>query len=93
MRTKACAFFEFTSVDAARRAITVSLPPHLGGEGGIRIGDPSDNSAPRIYVDTRKERGERPTPRGAPVNGERGRGGFRGRGGGASRGRGGAQQK
>lgn len=92
VRSKACAFFEFTTVEAARRAISVSLPAHQGGEGGIRVGDPSDTSAPRIYVDTRKERGERPTPRNPQANGERGRGGFRGRGGG-SRGRGGPQQK
>lgn len=92
VRNKACAFFEFTTVEAARRAIIASLPVHAGGEGGIRVGDPADNHAPRIYVDTRKERADRPPPRGAPVNGDRGRGSFRGRGG-ASRGRGGAQQK
>ncbi|KIP12122.1 hypothetical protein PHLGIDRAFT_124304 [Phlebiopsis gigantea 11061_1 CR5-6] len=90
VRSKACAFFEYTTLDSARRAIAASLPPHQGGEGGIRIGD--DPNAHRIFIDVRKERGERPTPRNAPVNGDRGRGGFRGRGG-ASRGRGGAQQK
>ena len=89
VRSKACAFFEYTTLDSARRAIAASLPPHQGGEGGIRIGD--EANAHRIYIDVRKERGERPAPR-PPMNGDRGRGGFRGRGG-PPRGRGGAQQK
>lgn len=64
----------------------------MGGEGGVRIGegDPAvpnfSRDAPRIVIETRKERGERPPskPRGgAPTGGERG--GFRG---GSVRGRG-----
>lgn len=92
VRSKACAFLEFTTVEAARRAIVASLPSNIGGEGGIRVGDGSEGPPVRIVVETRKERGERPPPR-PPVNGERGRGGFRGRGGPNPRGRGGPQQK
>ena len=81
VRAKACAFLEFTSVDAARRAIVASLPVAQGGEGGIRIETDGGAGQARVYVETRKERGERPGPRGgAPINGDRGRGGFRGRG-------------
>jgi len=89
VRSKACAFLEFSNVDAARRAIVASLPASQGGEGGIRI-DVGDGQQVRITVETRKERGERPVSRprgGAPVNGDV-RGGFRGRGGGPGRGRG-----
>lgn len=89
VRNKACAFLEFSNVDAARRAIVASLPASQGGEGGIRI-DGGDGQQVRITVETRKERGERPVSRprgGAPVNGDV-RGGFRGRGGGPGRGRG-----
>jgi hypothetical protein len=87
VRSKACAFLEFVSLDAARRAIVSSLPLRDGGEGGIRI-ETSDGSQGVIRVEVRKERGERPVSRprggGPPMNGERG--GFRGRG--APRGRG-----
>ena len=95
VRSKACAFLEFTSVDAARRAIVASLPPTQGGEGGIRV-DIGEGQHMRIMVETRKERGERPVSRprgGPPVNGDMrgggggGGGGFRGRGG-QGRGRG-----
>jgi RNA recognition motif. (a.k.a. RRM, RBD, or RNP domain) len=89
VRNKACAFLEFSSVDAARRAIVASLPGSQGGEGGIRI-DVGDGQQMRITVETRKERGERPVSRprgGAPVNGDMRGGGFRGRGG-PGRGRG-----
>jgi hypothetical protein len=90
VRSKACAFLEFGSVDSARRAIVASLPASQGGEGGIRI-DVGDGQQVRITVETRKERGERPVSRprgGAPVNGDARGGGFRGRGGGPGRGRG-----
>ena len=85
VRSKACAFLEFSNVDAARSAICASLPASQGGEGGIRI-DVGDGHQVRITVETRKARGERPVSRprrGAPVNGDV-RGGFRGRGGGAA---------
>jgi hypothetical protein len=94
VRSKACAFLEFGSVDSARRAIVASLPASQGGEGGIRI-DVGDGQQVRITVETRKERGERPVSRprgGPPVNGDA-RGGFRGRGGGPGRGRGGTGPK
>ncbi|KAH9922498.1 uncharacterized protein B0H18DRAFT_935306 [Fomitopsis serialis] len=87
LRNKACAFLEFTQLDAARRAIVASLPIPQGGEGGIRIEGAEGNA--RIFVETRKERSERPPPRGGPMGGDRGRGGgFRGRGGPGGRGRG-----
>ncbi|KAI0090305.1 hypothetical protein BDY19DRAFT_939486 [Irpex rosettiformis] len=92
LRNKACAFLEFNQLDAAKRAIIASLPVNAGGEGGIRIGEGSaDGPPPRISIETRKERSERGPPRGA-VNGDRGRGGFRG-GRGAPRGRGIPSQK
>lgn len=90
VRNKACAFLEFSSVDAARRAIVASLPTSQGGEGGIRI-DVGDGQQMRITIETRKERGERPPSRprgGAPVNSDMRGGSFRGRGGGPGRGRG-----
>jgi hypothetical protein len=90
VRSKACAFLEFSSVDAARRAIVASLPNSQGGEGGIRI-DVGDGQQMRITIETRKERGERPPSRprgGAPVNSDMRGGSFRGRGGGPGRGRG-----
>ena len=88
VRSKACAFLEFSNVDAARRAIVASLPSSQGGEGGIRI-DVGDGQQVRITVERRKERGERPVSRprrGAPVKGDV-RGGFRGGRGGPGRGR------
>ena len=72
VRSKACAFLEFSNVDAARRAIVASLPTSKGGEGGIRI-DVGNGHQVRIIVETRKARGERPVSRprgGAPVNGD-----------------------
>ncbi|KJA23123.1 hypothetical protein HYPSUDRAFT_40269 [Hypholoma sublateritium FD-334 SS-4] len=95
VRAKACAFLEFTTVEAARRAIIASLSQHQGGDGGVWIEVGGDVGQVRISVETKKERGERPVSRprgGAPqANGDggagRGQGGFRGRGG-PGRGRG-----
>ncbi|KAL5641102.1 hypothetical protein ACGC1H_001549 [Rhizoctonia solani] len=83
VRSKACAFLEFVSVDSARRAILASLPANLGGEGGIRIGDDTPNErAPRITVEMRKERADRPMSGSRPrTGGQEQRGSFRGRGG------------
>ncbi|KAI8976619.1 hypothetical protein BD414DRAFT_496024 [Trametes punicea] len=93
VRNKACAFIEFQQLEAAKRAIIASLPHAQGGEGGIRIETDGGAGQARITVETRKERGERPGQRGgAPINGDRGRGGFRGRGG-PGRGRGGPPPK
>ena len=85
VRPKACAFLEFISLDAAKRAIIASLPPAQGGEGGIWIDVGGELGSLRISVETKKERGDRPVSRprgGAPpvLNGE---GGGRGAGGGA----------
>ncbi|KAI6029709.1 hypothetical protein BKA83DRAFT_4222258 [Pisolithus microcarpus] len=91
VRPKACAFLEFMTLDAAKRAIIASLPANQGGEGGIRVDVGGDVGPLRIVVETRKERGDRPQsrPRGSgPVNGDS-RGGFRGGRGGGGRGRGG----
>ncbi|EEB98291.1 hypothetical protein MPER_02228, partial [Moniliophthora perniciosa FA553] len=101
VRHKACAFAEFTSVDAAKRAIVASLPPSAGGEGGVKV-DVGGGEFVKIVVETKKERGDRPGSsrgRGGATFGE-GRGGgggggnsggdrgsFRGRGG-SGRGRG-----
>ncbi|KAG8691507.1 hypothetical protein FRC11_002403 [Ceratobasidium sp. 423] len=82
VRAKACAFLEFISVESARRAILASLPVNQGGEGGIRIGEDTPNErAPRITVEMRKERGDRPMSGGRPRTGGQERGSFRGRGG------------
>lgn len=93
VRSKACAFLEFQTVDSAKRAIVASLPVGQGGEGGININVGGEAGNVRIVVETRKERGDRPPSRprgGAPVNGGGdARGGFRGRGApGGGRGRG-----
>jgi len=92
VRSKACAFLEFHSLDAAKRAIIACLPVAQGGEGGVRIDVGGEVGSIRIIVETRKERGDRPVSRprgGAPVNGAgESRGGFRGRGGAGSGGRG-----
>lgn len=90
VRSKACAFLEFLSLDAAKKAIITSLPQNQGGEGGVRIDVGGEIGQVRIFVETRKERGERPPSRprgGGPMNGEA-RGGFRGGRGGPGRGRG-----
>ncbi|KAH7873709.1 hypothetical protein F5879DRAFT_972346 [Lentinula edodes] len=98
VRYKACAFAEFTTVDAARRAIILSLPPVAGGEGGVKV-DIGGGETLKIIVETKKERGDRPASRGRggpPFAGE-GRGasssdgrggGFRGSARGSGRGRG-----
>ncbi|KAH0835849.1 hypothetical protein J3R83DRAFT_9718 [Lanmaoa asiatica] len=91
VRSKACAFLEFLSLDAAKKAIITSLPQNQGGEGGVRIDVGGEAGQVRIFVETRKERSERPQSRprgGPPLNGEA-RGGFRGGRGGPGRGRGG----
>ncbi|KAF9485079.1 hypothetical protein BDN70DRAFT_871776 [Pholiota conissans] len=107
VRSKACAFLEFTNVESARRAIIASLSHNQGGEGGVWVDVGGEVGQLRISVETKKERGERPVnPRGrgaAPGQGGDGRGSqqggdggrgqnsFRGRG--SGRGRGGAQAK
>jgi len=94
VRNKACAFLEFEKLESAKRAITASLSPPQGGQGGVRIETEGGGNV-RIFIETKKERGERPVSRprgggpGQGVNGGGdGRGPYRGRGPG-SRGRGG----
>ena len=83
VRGKACAFGEFATLEAAKRAIVHSLHPAQGGEGGIKIDTGSDSAPVRINVETKKERGERPPPRGGFRGGRGGGGNMRGgRGGG-----------
>ena len=90
VRSKACAFLEFQSIESAKRAIIASLNQGAGGEGGVFV-DGGDAGQIRVYIETKKERGDRPPPSGRPrggppVNGD-GRGGaFRGRGGPRGRG-------
>ncbi|KAK0220512.1 hypothetical protein IW262DRAFT_1272269 [Armillaria fumosa] len=85
IRGKACAFVEFTTVEAAKRAITASLPVVQGGGGGVRVEASGEVPSVRITIETKKERGERLVSRprgGAPQsetrNGGGGGGGFRG---------------
>ncbi|KAF8965032.1 hypothetical protein BDZ97DRAFT_1813306 [Flammula alnicola] len=102
VRSKACAFIEFQSIDSAKRAIVASLTQHQGGEGGVWIDVGGEVGQLKISVETKKERGERPVSRprgGAPpaVNGDGrgapGGGGFRGARGAGRGGRGGAAPK
>lgn len=99
VRSRACAFLEFNSLDSAKRAIIASLSQNQGGEGGVWIEVGGDIGQLRIVVETKKERGDRDRPvsrpRGGapPVNGEArggggGGGGYRGGRGGPGRGRG-----
>ena len=88
VRSKACAFVEYTAVDSAKRAIINCLPASQGGGGGMWVETGGEVGSVRITVETKKERGERPPsrPRGGAPQGEvrggsvRGRGGARGRG-------------
>ncbi|PBK68768.1 hypothetical protein ARMSODRAFT_957846 [Armillaria solidipes] len=89
VRSKACAFVEFTSVDAAKRAIVASLPAAQGGGGGIWVEASGGVPSVQIAVEVKRERSDRPVNRprgGAPQDETRGGsgGGFRG-----ARGRGG----
>ncbi|KAF8900360.1 hypothetical protein CPB85DRAFT_1439543 [Mucidula mucida] len=83
VRSKACAFVEFTTVDAARRAIIACLPSAQGGGGGMWVQVGGDVGQVRITVETKKERGERPPsrPRGGAPQGDVRGGSLRGRGG------------
>ncbi|KAK0237630.1 hypothetical protein EDD85DRAFT_906379 [Armillaria nabsnona] len=88
VRSKACAFVEFTTVEAAKHAIIASLPAAQGGGGGIWVEASGRVPSVQITVETKRERGDRPVsrPRGGAPQGETrdGGGGFRG-----ARGRGG----
>ena len=97
VRSKACAFLEFKTLDAAKKAIVASLPPSQGGDGGIKLDEKEFGAPARLNVEIRKERGDRPPPRprgGAPLSagGHAGGDAGSGRGGpsyrGSARGRG-----
>ncbi|EJU02152.1 NTF2-domain-containing protein [Dacryopinax primogenitus] len=98
VRSKACAFLEFTSVESAAKAIQASLPTSQGGQGSVRVPVEGGGYVP-VHIETRKERGERPVSRprgggpgqqGQTGQGEgRGAGNYRGRGEGRGTGRGG----
>lgn len=58
VKTKACAFVEYKSVESARKAIIASLRVQDGGEGGIKI--PTENGGfQKIIVESRKEKEDR----------------------------------
>ncbi|KAK0452602.1 hypothetical protein EV421DRAFT_914121 [Armillaria borealis] len=87
VRGKACAFVEFTTVEAARQAITASLPVAQGGGGGVRVEASGEVPSVRITIEAKKERGERPVRGGALQSETRdGRGGGSGFRGGLGRG-------
>ena len=97
VRSKACAFFEFKTLDAAKKAIVASLPVSQGGDGSIKLDEKEFGAPARLNIEIRKERGDRPPPRprgpissGGHVTGDAGsgRGGPTYRGSARGRGRG-----
>ncbi|KIK56641.1 hypothetical protein GYMLUDRAFT_247673 [Collybiopsis luxurians FD-317 M1] len=64
VRSKACAFVEFSTVDAARSAIVSSLPSGVGDKGGGVEVDVRGSETFKVFVETRRKRGDRPTSRG-----------------------------
>ena len=60
VKSKACAFVEFKTVEAARKAIVASLSPAQGGEGGVKAGVEGG----KLNFETRKEKG-RASPQGS----------------------------
>lgn len=71
VRNKACAFLEFKTLDAAKKAIVASLPSSQGGDGGIKLDEKEFGTPARLNVEIRKERGDRPPPRprgGPPIS-------------------------
>lgn len=82
IRSKACAFLEFATLDSARKAIIASLSPNAGGEGGFKI-DLENGGHTRVIIETRKERSERQPPRIRPSSqgpGQQGQGQGQGQG-------------
>ncbi|EGG12063.1 uncharacterized protein MELLADRAFT_76555 [Melampsora larici-populina 98AG31] len=78
IRTKACGFLEFQSIESAKKAIQMSLPFNLGGKGGISIN--SNGEEFMIVIESKRQPGER----GRPIDAgpKRGFGGGNGGGGG-----------
>lgn len=86
---KACAFGEFASADAARKAIQMSLPSSQGGEGGVKVG----KNGWSVIVEEKRKPGERGAAGASAGRGGRGgnaAGQGSGRGGRGGSGRGGA---
>lgn len=78
---KACAFFEFETIEAAKNAIKDSLSPNRGGLGGVTV--TVDNKEFKVFVEPKRliiSGRSRGGGHGQVVNGD-GRGGYhRGRG-------------
>ncbi|KAF8800552.1 hypothetical protein BYT27DRAFT_7227366 [Phlegmacium glaucopus] len=90
VRSRACAFIEFSSVDSARKAIVASLHQGQGGEGGIWVDVGGDVGQVRISVETKKEKADRQVGRGrGGGGGVVGSGGAQGAGNGNAENRGG----
>jgi hypothetical protein len=84
--SKACAFAEFATAEAAQKAIKMSLPVSQGGEGGVKVG----TNGWFVIVEEKRKQNDRPQAGGAPRGGGGG-GGPRGGGAPVTRGaRGGA---
>ncbi|EPQ28365.1 uncharacterized protein PFL1_04192 [Pseudozyma flocculosa PF-1] len=94
--TRACAFAEFANAEHARKAVAMSLPTSMGGQGGIVVG----KDRWKVVVEEKKKPADRPQggrdgPRAGGPGGARGgagagRGAANGGRGGAAGGRGGA---
>ncbi|PWN49177.1 hypothetical protein IE53DRAFT_160190 [Violaceomyces palustris] len=68
--SKACAFAEFVSPEAAKKAIVASLPIREGGQGGVQVG----KDGWTVIVEEKRKPGDRPAG-GARSGGPGGRGG------------------
>lgn len=88
VRSRQLAFGEYASNDSAKQAIIASLPTSQGGRGGVLV-DVGTDTPIRIYVETKKDKADRPPTRprgGSPGQGTNDRGGYKS---GRGRGRGG----
>ncbi|GAA5993795.1 hypothetical protein JCM5350_007673 [Sporobolomyces pararoseus] len=92
IRSKACAFVEFVSLNDARKAIQVSMRHQDGGENGIIFETPTGEKA-RINVVERKPHNERPPPKPRSNTQNNSESGAAGGGGGGQGGGKGGQQR
>lgn len=60
IRTKACGFLEFQSIESAKKAIQMSLPFNQGGKGGIPVS--SNGEEFMIVIESKRQPGERGRP-------------------------------